>query len=96
MEKVFDQCCGWKKSILFFVFSGRFSWNSGSVFEGEFKNGMKHGKGMSNSNKRRKQAASISNVFGSIGQIWNPNGETVSGEWEDDKMKEEGKKIIDS
>jgi len=37
------------------------------VFEGEFKNGMKHGKGMSNSNKRRKQAASISNVFGSIG-----------------------------
>jgi len=53
MEQVFIFCMGRSSSFLFFVFSGKFNWVSGSVYEGEFKNGLKHGKGMPNRKERK-------------------------------------------
>jgi len=41
------------RNCSFLVFSGRFNWVSGSVYEGEFKNGWKHGKGMTTGKERK-------------------------------------------
>ena len=72
---------------LFNTFKGKYFRNIGDKYEGEWKDGKKHGQG------KKRDLLLILTLFNTfIGKYFYNDGSRYEGEWEDDKKHGQGKK----
>ena len=78
--------------ILFNTLIGKFFYNDEDRYEGEFKDGKKHGQGKTNNLLSDLLILTLFNIF--IGKYFYNDGTRYEGEWKDDKKHGQGKKKL--
>ena len=76
--------------ILFNALIGKYFWNDGDRYEGEWKNGNKHGQGNKSDWLNDLLILTLFNAW--IGKFFQNNGDRYEGEWKDDMKQGQGSK----